>query len=74
MHSPQEPSVPPRPPQRQSPVVIGVRFDFITTRDLKGQRYAARCPRCGNRRMHIADGTRRCPCGQSYRLVVGAVV
>jgi hypothetical protein len=54
--------------------LFAVCITSTSRRGLAARWYVVTCPACRLRRVHVADGIRRCPCGRNYRLVVGAAV
>jgi hypothetical protein len=57
-----------------APPVFATRLDWVTRYGLSASRFSARCPQCQQKRLHVSDGERRCPCGQHYQVVVATVV
>lgn len=63
-----------RPESQVTPIVTATVTGWVSRRKLNQSSYLVCCPSCETYRNHLASGLRRCPCGQMYRIAVGAVV
>jgi hypothetical protein len=57
------------------PLVIGAQINTVALKSgLPSSIFVGKCPQCSTFRRHVSAGVRRCKCGATYRIVVGAVV